>query len=247
MRTQGSPSTPRITTVAGLAAGAIGIAVLWASGVRFPIAIPPEDRDPAGHRGAGGAGPMALGTGCGRGRGFVRHRRFPDQPYGDSLLAWPERNEPANRHLDSDDGGANRDGRRCDRHSSQLSQARQGPAMNSPSPSRLAQFDGCRQFRVPAGVIGSMRPGDAIRSTCTSSRERSSRVRGSWPLRPPGSSASRSARERGWSVRGGGTPAAAATRTSGFWRWTGIQLRTRLCRGSCGRPRRAWSTAPIGV
>jgi hypothetical protein len=40
MRTQGSPSTPRITTVAGLAAGAIGIAVLWAPGVRFPIAIP---------------------------------------------------------------------------------------------------------------------------------------------------------------------------------------------------------------
>jgi hypothetical protein len=32
---------PRITTVAGLVAGAIGIAVLWASGVKFPVAIPP--------------------------------------------------------------------------------------------------------------------------------------------------------------------------------------------------------------
>jgi hypothetical protein len=41
MRTQGSPSMPRITTVAGLMAGAIGIAVLWASGVEFPFAIPP--------------------------------------------------------------------------------------------------------------------------------------------------------------------------------------------------------------
>jgi hypothetical protein len=41
MRTQGSPSVSRVTTVAGLVVGAIGIAVLWAAGVKFPIAIPP--------------------------------------------------------------------------------------------------------------------------------------------------------------------------------------------------------------
>jgi hypothetical protein len=41
MRTQGSQSMPGILTVAGLMAGAIGIGVLWASGVRFPFVIPP--------------------------------------------------------------------------------------------------------------------------------------------------------------------------------------------------------------
>jgi hypothetical protein len=36
-----SPSTPRGTTVIGLAAGAVGIALLWASGVEFPVYPPP--------------------------------------------------------------------------------------------------------------------------------------------------------------------------------------------------------------
>jgi hypothetical protein len=36
-----SPSTPRGLTVWGLAAGAIGIAMLWASGVDFPFYPPP--------------------------------------------------------------------------------------------------------------------------------------------------------------------------------------------------------------
>ena len=32
---------PRVATVAGLVVGALGISILWASGVRFPFAIPP--------------------------------------------------------------------------------------------------------------------------------------------------------------------------------------------------------------
>ncbi|MQA79533.1 MAG: hypothetical protein GEV10_13830 [Streptosporangiales bacterium] len=31
----------RVTTIAGLVVGAIGIAILWASGVEFPFAVPP--------------------------------------------------------------------------------------------------------------------------------------------------------------------------------------------------------------
>lgn len=41
MRRQGSPSVPLLTTVVGLVAGAVGIGVLWASGVQFPFVIPP--------------------------------------------------------------------------------------------------------------------------------------------------------------------------------------------------------------
>jgi hypothetical protein len=41
MRAQRSRSIPATATVAGLAVGAIGIGVLWASGVEFPFAIPP--------------------------------------------------------------------------------------------------------------------------------------------------------------------------------------------------------------
>ncbi|MGW5673400.1 hypothetical protein [Micromonospora sp. NPDC003776] len=33
--------TPRLFTVLGLVVGAIGIAVMWAAGVEFPVAIPP--------------------------------------------------------------------------------------------------------------------------------------------------------------------------------------------------------------
>ena len=32
---------PRVATVAGLVVGALGISILWASGVTFPFAIPP--------------------------------------------------------------------------------------------------------------------------------------------------------------------------------------------------------------
>jgi hypothetical protein len=41
MHVQRSMSAPRAATVAGLAAGALGIAILWAAGVPFPFAIPP--------------------------------------------------------------------------------------------------------------------------------------------------------------------------------------------------------------
>lgn len=41
MKTQSSLSGARAVTVAGLVVGAIGIAILWASGVEFPFAIPP--------------------------------------------------------------------------------------------------------------------------------------------------------------------------------------------------------------
>jgi hypothetical protein len=37
MRTRGSPSKSRLTTVAGLVVGAVGIGVLWASGVEFRL------------------------------------------------------------------------------------------------------------------------------------------------------------------------------------------------------------------
>jgi hypothetical protein len=36
-----SPTTPRGLTIMGLVAGAIGIAMLWASGVEFPVYPPP--------------------------------------------------------------------------------------------------------------------------------------------------------------------------------------------------------------
>lgn len=36
-----SPTTPRGVTVLGLVGGAVGIAMLWASGVEFPIYPPP--------------------------------------------------------------------------------------------------------------------------------------------------------------------------------------------------------------
>ena len=36
-----SLSWPRAATVAGLVAGALGIAILWATGQEFPVAIPP--------------------------------------------------------------------------------------------------------------------------------------------------------------------------------------------------------------
>jgi hypothetical protein len=41
MSMQRSLSTPRAATVAGLVVGALGIAILWASGVAFPFVIPP--------------------------------------------------------------------------------------------------------------------------------------------------------------------------------------------------------------
>lgn len=41
MRGNVSPRTPRGLTVWGLAAGAVGIAMLWASGVEFPFYPPP--------------------------------------------------------------------------------------------------------------------------------------------------------------------------------------------------------------
>jgi hypothetical protein len=41
MTAQRSWSRPRTATVAGLAAGAVGIAILWAAGVEFPIYPPP--------------------------------------------------------------------------------------------------------------------------------------------------------------------------------------------------------------
>jgi hypothetical protein len=41
MNTQRSLTRPRTVTVLGLTAGALGIAILWASGVEFPIYPPP--------------------------------------------------------------------------------------------------------------------------------------------------------------------------------------------------------------
>jgi hypothetical protein len=41
MHAQSTWSGPRTATVAGLVVGALGIAVLWASGVEFPIYPPP--------------------------------------------------------------------------------------------------------------------------------------------------------------------------------------------------------------
>jgi hypothetical protein len=41
MNTQRSWSRPRVLTIGGLVIGAIGIAILWASGVVFPIYPPP--------------------------------------------------------------------------------------------------------------------------------------------------------------------------------------------------------------
>lgn len=41
VRVQESMSAPRAATVAGLVVGALGIAILWASGVAFPFVIPP--------------------------------------------------------------------------------------------------------------------------------------------------------------------------------------------------------------
>jgi hypothetical protein len=41
MSTQRSLTRPRAVTVLGLMAGALGIAILWASGVEFPIYPPP--------------------------------------------------------------------------------------------------------------------------------------------------------------------------------------------------------------
>jgi hypothetical protein len=41
MNAQSTWSGPRAATVAGLVAGAVGIAILWASGVEFPIYPPP--------------------------------------------------------------------------------------------------------------------------------------------------------------------------------------------------------------
>ena len=41
MSMQTSTSAPRAATVAGLVVGALGIAILWASGVAFPFVIPP--------------------------------------------------------------------------------------------------------------------------------------------------------------------------------------------------------------
>ena len=41
MQMQRSMSAPRATTVVGLVVGALGIAILWASGVEFPIYPPP--------------------------------------------------------------------------------------------------------------------------------------------------------------------------------------------------------------
>jgi hypothetical protein len=41
MNAQSRLSGPRAATVAGLVVGALGIAILWASGVEFPIYPPP--------------------------------------------------------------------------------------------------------------------------------------------------------------------------------------------------------------
>ena len=41
MKPQGSSSGPRTATMVGLVVGAIGIAILWWSGVEFPFYPPP--------------------------------------------------------------------------------------------------------------------------------------------------------------------------------------------------------------
>jgi len=41
MNAQSTLSGPRTATVVGLVAGALGIAILWASGVKFPVYPPP--------------------------------------------------------------------------------------------------------------------------------------------------------------------------------------------------------------
>lgn len=41
MNTQRSSSGPRVATLVGLVVGALGISILWASGVEFPIYPPP--------------------------------------------------------------------------------------------------------------------------------------------------------------------------------------------------------------
>ena len=82
MNGQSRLSGPRAATVVGLVAGAVGIAVLWASGVEFPIYPPPGI--PILLAGAIFVGlarwPWAPGVGAFL--GIVRHRWVRGQPGG---------------------------------------------------------------------------------------------------------------------------------------------------------------------
>jgi hypothetical protein len=129
MLTKGSSSKSWFMTVAGLVTGAVGIGVLWASGVEFPFAIPPAIVILLATAVLVALASRRWVPAVGAFVGFSSPW-LSDQPHQDSELCRPARNECASRHLDSGGRCAHRAGRRCARHPGELSQARPGQVMN---------------------------------------------------------------------------------------------------------------------
>ena len=125
MSVKGSFPGPQAVTLIGLVVGAVGIAILWASGIEFPVSA--GHHHPAGRRGFRRARPRGLGTGCGGAPRPFRHDRLPDQSHG---LEQPDRRGRSERGDRPDDPGdrcAYRGDRRSRRHAGQLSEAGSSP------------------------------------------------------------------------------------------------------------------------
>ena len=128
MKAQRSLSGLRAVTVVGLVVGAVGIAILWAAGVKFPIYPPP--------------GIIILLAGA----IFVSLAPWPWAPAVGAFLGlfvtvgflvsggaaqpgWPGGNQCGHRHLDPDAGCAHRPGRRGAGHPGHLPEPDAGSAV----------------------------------------------------------------------------------------------------------------------
>src|SRR6266516_5110693 len=104
-------SGPRAATVAGLVAGALGIGILWASGVEFPFYPPPGMIILVAGALFVGLAPMAVGAGRWSADRAVPRRRVPGE-WRAAQSGRPGWRGGGRRHLGPDGGRGRRPDRR---------------------------------------------------------------------------------------------------------------------------------------
>jgi len=137
MNGQRTLSGPRAVTVVGLVVGAVGIAILWAAGVEFPIYPPPGIIILLAGAIFVSLAPWPWAPAVGAFLGLFVTVGFPGER-GAAQPGWPGGNQCGHRHLDPDAGCAHRPGRRGDGHAGQLPEPDAGSAVR-PSCVRAGQ------------------------------------------------------------------------------------------------------------